>query len=492
MSHAPRRRRIGVAFPSALVLAMVLAALPSSAAAHPLGNYTVNRAVVIEIGASVEVRYVVDMAEIPAFEAIAAMDRDGNGDVAEEEAAESARERCATVQADLEIVLDGRRTQPRQAAAPRLDFPPGAGGLPTLRLECRFTVAEPSPGDPTEQELTVRDLTDDTRSGWREVTALALPGASILAADVPAQSDSAVLTAYPEGRLEAPPDVRAGTVRFRLAPQAVSAVAGPGDGPVATRPTASDPLADLVGGGLSPALVGLAMLLSLGLGALHALSPGHGKTLVAAYVLGAGGDARSAMLIGLSVAASHTAGVLVLGIVTLVAGRLFVPERVLAWLSLGSGIVVAGLGAMLLLRVLARRGRSHRHDHEHPHDHHRHDHQHPEPASGGITWRSALALGFAGGAVPSASAVIVLLVAISTDRLLFGSVLIATFGIGMAVVLGGLALAVARIGRVASSSSRWLASPVIRRAGALVPAAAGIAVLATGITFTLAAVGRLA
>ena len=262
-----------------------------------------------------------------------------------------------------------------------------------------------------------------------------------------------------------------------------------------------DPLAALIGGALSPGVVALAILLSLGLGAAHAVSPGHGKTLVAAYVLGSGGSARSALQIGLWVALSHTAGVLVLGAVTLVASELLLPERVIAWLSLGSGIVVTGLGIVLLGRLaMARRGgtsathASHGHDHDHPHDHeHPHDHGHDHaPPAGRLTWRSAIALGFAGGAVPSASALIVLLVAVSTDRPLLGIGLIVCFGIGMAIVLGGLALVAGRVRQVAARPDGLASRRPARLAVRVAPIAAGVIVLFSGVAFTVAALGQLA
>jgi ABC-type nickel/cobalt efflux system permease component RcnA len=191
----------------------------------------------------------------------------------------------------------------------------------------------------------------------------------------------------------------------------------------------------------------------------------------------------------------------VLGLVTLVASRYLLPERLIAWLSLGSGVVVTGLGIFLLVGVMRRIRRAgaasagHRHPHDHDHDHdndHTHPHTHPDPAGGRLSWRAAIALGFAGGAVPSASALIVFLVALATDRLALGMLLIVCFGLGMAGVLGGLAFAVARLRAIASDPSRWPMRPLTQRLAALAPAAAGLVVLATGIAFTVAAASRLA
>jgi nickel/cobalt exporter len=493
-----RRGRVAVA----VLAAVTWLVAPVAASAHPLGNFTVNRAVVVEIGAGVEIRYLVDMAEIPAFEAIRQLDTTDDGGVDASEVEAYAASACAAAMRALTVLIDSRPVVLGETDRPRLSFPPGAGGLETLRLECRFaagTAVDPA----TEHRLEVRDTTADRRLGWREVTARATGGASITDSDVPDVSPSAELSAYPADTLGAPPDVRAVTLNFRTVESAAAAPvsARPGLG---SRGTAVDPLAALVGGELSPAIVLLAMLSALGLGAVHALSPGHGKTLVAAYVLGAGGNARSAVQIGLSVAVSHTAGVFALGVVTLLASELFLPERVIGWLSLASAVVVTGLGIVLLARqwrVRRRRagapthdadGHDHHHGHEHA-DGHGHDHVHPHaPRARGLTWRSALALGFAGGAVPSASALIVLLVAISSDRLAFGSLLIATFGIGMAIVLGGLGLLVARFGAAAGRAERgWLASQWVRRAGGWAPVAAGVVVLATGLAFAVTAAGQL-
>ncbi len=492
MSSVARvRRSIGLA---ALVVGIMALAPPGPASAHPLGNFTVNRAIVIEIGHGIDVRYVIDMAEIPAFEAIQDLDTNGDGTTSEREAADYAATACAGAMADLVVTIDAADGRLASSAEPRISFPAGVGGLETLRLECAFAAEAPEPE--ASHVLVLRDEAESERIGWHEVTARAVGAATIVASDVPAESRSAELTAYPEDALSTPPDIRSAELTFTLDPSAPP-TAAPDDRAPVERVPADDPLAALVGGELSVPVVLLALAVALGLGAIHALSPGHGKTLVAAYVLGAGGDARSAVQIGLSVAISHTAGVFALGVLILVAGELFLPERVIGWLSLVSGVVVAILGVVLIYRQLSRiRGarRSAFDDHDHSHDHdHDHDHGHShEPPVGGLTWRSAVALGFAGGAVPSASAVIVLLVAISTDRLVFGSVLIAMFGVGMAIVLGGLGLVIARVGQAAARSrSGILASPRVRSLGRWVPVFAGVVVLVTGIAFASVAASQL-
>ncbi|MEO7267242.1 MAG: hypothetical protein ABIY36_04475 [Candidatus Limnocylindria bacterium] len=490
---AERRRTTMLAIGLAIA-GMLLTTLPASA--HPLGNFTINRAIAIEIGSRVDIRYLVDMAEIPAFEAIQDLDLNGDGERQDDEVDAYAAATCERAATDLVATIDGSTIPVEEVAPASIAFPDGAGGLETLRLECTFALEVSQ--DPTgAHRLEIRDETESDRIGWHEVTARARGNATVTDSDVPETSPSAELTAYPVDALTTPPDVRSGALAFTL-DAAAEAPSQSVDSPVG-RISANDPLAALVGGELSVPVVLLALLVAMGLGAVHALSPGHGKTLVAAYVLGAGGDARSAVQIGLSVAISHTAGVFALGVLILGASELFLPERVIGWLSLVSGIVVAVLGLFLVIRqvsrIRARRaGRAAEHGHDHGHDHgdgHDHGHSH-EPPTGGLTWRSAVALGFAGGAVPSASAVIVLLVAISSDRLVFGTVLIAMFGIGMAVVLGGLGLIIARVGAAATRSrSGLLGSPRIRQLGQWVPVAAGVVVLVTGLTFATIAATQL-
>jgi ABC-type nickel/cobalt efflux system permease component RcnA len=465
----------------------MLVGLAATASAHPLGNYTVNRAVVVTVApGGVTVTYLVDMAEIPAFNEIAAIDTDGDGLQSAAERDTYASATCGTAAANLQLTLDGRAVALTEAHPPALSFPEGAGQLHTLRLECHFAATVHGNGGGT---LAVADRTDDGHVGWHEVIIRADDGARITSADVPASSDSAFLTAYPADRLQTPPDIRQGSASFELSGGAAGAAAAPSS--PATAATANDPLAALVGGELSPALVGLTLLLAAGLGAAHALSPGHGKTLVAAYLVGSRGTVRQAVALGGAVAATHTVGVLVLGVLVLAGGELFLPERIIGWLTVVSGAVMAALGAVLVWRAL-RRQRVAVHSHPHPHEHvHPHAHAHSEPMSPALTVRGAALLGIAGGMVPSASALIVLLAAITTGRLVFGLALIGAFGAGMALVLGGIAVAT-------TVAQGWLSDRlergvpgVVRKVAGLVPIGSGLVVAGVGVVLTFSSVARL-
>jgi ABC-type nickel/cobalt efflux system permease component RcnA len=482
-------RRLAAALTTAIVATLAVAA---TALGHPLGNYTVNRAVSVTLApGALAVRYTIDMAEIPAFAALQEIDLDADGitDLSEQRA--WAGPTCEASRAALDVMVDGEPLALASAGDPWLTFPPGAGGLETLRLECPLTAAwAPEAG---EHRLVIRDSTDDGHVGWREVT-IAAGGWSLLSSDVPAISPSQQLTAYPTDSLAAPLDIRSGSATFR----AEGSMAPPprdsrGATVVGPRSTSNDPFAALIAGELTLPVALLALLLAAGLGAVHALSPGHGKTLVAAYLIGSRGTLRQAAGLGVTVAVTHTLGVFALGGFTLAAGELFIPERVIGWLSVASGGLVAGLGIVLVWRALRPGTRRSPHDHMHrPGAEHPHPHSHPQDdASSAVSVRGLLALGLAGGMVPSASALIVLLAAVSTGRLLFGLGLIVSFGVGMAAVLAGLAAATT-VARSVFVDRHGIGSwPLARRVTGLLPVASGIAVLVIGTVVTVAALGRI-
>jgi ABC-type nickel/cobalt efflux system permease component RcnA len=230
---------------------------------------------------------------------------------------------------------------------------------------------------------------------------------------------------------------------------------------------------------LSLGIICLALAGAVGLGAFHALEPGHGKTVVAAYLVGTRGTARHALSLGLIVTATHTAGVYLLGVVTLYASRYVVPERLYPWLGVLSGLIIAGVGCVLFLRRYAggetthTHGHTHGHGHmhahghthvhtyshthghaqSHNHSHHHglapdqapvqahgvHHHHHPQPGET-VSFRELLALGITGGIVPCPAALVVLLSAIALQRIGFGLLLIIAFSVGLAAVLIAIGL----------------------------------------------------
>ncbi|MGH9278527.1 MAG: nickel/cobalt transporter [Acidimicrobiales bacterium] len=444
-----RSRRVLVGVALALVAAAVLLA-PGAASAHPLGNFTVNVYSGLRVGADrVDVHLVVDMAEIPTFQArVDPVDAPAYG-----------RTVCAESPGRVSLSVDGR-TVPVRVVSSEAEMPPGQGGLATLRVTCRLTAetdygVRATQAGESRDEHTIRyrnDLYAD-RVGWREITAVG-DGAVLVASDVPETSTSAALTAYPDDLLQSPLDQGAATLRARPG--------GPAAAPEATATgafgRARNAFTDLVARrdltiGFGLLAIGMAVVL----GGIHAFAPGHGKTMMAAYLVGQKGTLRQAATIGLTVTVTHTAGVLILGLV-LTATTGFTPERLYPWLGVASGLLVVGIGVNLL-RVARTRtaphthahapeparefvtvGGGHSHSHAHPHPH-PHDHADRPPE---LSRRNLLAMGLAGGMVPTPSALVVLLGAIALGRAWFGVVLVIAYGVGMAATLTGAGLLLVR------------------------------------------------
>jgi nickel/cobalt transporter (NicO) family protein len=474
-----------------LVSAMIGSALaiPAVAAAHPLGNFTINHYSALTVQADrVDVRHVVDMAEIPAFTELARLDVDEDGTLSDPECDDYVAEMVPTILGGLELTLGGDSVDLRPVSA-ELSFPIGQNGLRTLRLELDLEATIPRGAS----DGTYADATFVDQLGWREIVVVAGDGMALTASDAPATSATDELRRYPEGGLDAPMDVRSAAFSFAAGATQPSATAPVSTESIPREQPADDVLASLVGGALTPLTAVVAILISLGLGAAHAVSPGHGKTLVAAYLIGTRGTLPQAIGLGATVAAAHTIGVLVLGAITFIATDALVPQRVVEWMSLAAGVLVICLGAVLLARLV----RSHRsgsaseaqhHGHGHTHHHHEHPHAHGRPTN--LSSRSLAALGLLGGLVPSGSALVVLLLGITLDRLAFGLVLVLAFGAGMAIVLGAISASVVLVRRRMDGRD-WHAHPAIRRFGAIIPAATALGALVLGVVLTIQAAAAI-
>jgi len=219
------------------------------------------------------------------------------------------------------------------------------------------------------------------------------------------------------------------------------------------------------------------------LGAAHALSPGHGKAMVAAYLIGSRGRVRDAIGLGLVVTLTHVASVVLLGLGALCLSAYLVPEHLTPWLGAFSGGLVFCLGYWMVARRALAAGRlcasvssqGHGHAHEAPHGH---AHGHSHAPDGPITFSSLLSLGVAGGMVPCPAALVVLLVAASTGRILLGLSLVAAFSAGLAVVLmliGILTVTASRLADRFVASRGWIQSLPVFSAGAVMLIGLGIA-----------------
>jgi nickel/cobalt transporter (NicO) family protein len=454
------------------VLAAGLVAVPA-ALAHPLGNFTTNRYSELDVsGDRVYVLYVLDLAEIPTFQERGELRRVGEAAYGRRLASELGRH--------LWLTADGRRLALRPLRH-TLVFPPGVGKLKTTRLQALFSATLP---ERQVVDLAYRDRTFPGRIGWKEVVVRARDGARIVSSTAPARSVSARLRAYPDGLLDSPRDVREARARLETGESAGAPPALSSGGDVAPTRVGSESengFAQLITeDDLSLGVVLVALAVALFWGGAHALTPGHGKAIVAAYLVGTRGKARHAFLLGGIVTVTHTIGVFALGLVTLALSEFIVPEQLYPWLNLVSALLVVGVGLAVLR---ARLRRAHHHHHHHHHDHRHHHHHHTEESSQGL--RGLVAVGVSGGLLPCPTALVVLLAAISLHRVGYGLLLIVAFSVGLASVITA-------IGLVAVTAKRAFAR--LRLDGPLVralPAVSALFVLGLGIAMTARAVPQL-
>ena len=535
-----RRRRRSLAAGAALLAVLVL---PTVAAAHPLGNFTINHYAGVRVEPDrVLLDIVIDQAEIPTFQARLGFDVDGDGELSATEVDAGRVAACRELGRSLDLEVAGAR-QTLVLTEAGLAFPPGVGGLPTMREVCGYAataVGAIGPGTP----VTFADRSFAERLGWREVV-FGGSGVTLAAAHGELRTSSVTnrLMHYPTTLLaqalaDTEVTVSASPGGPALPPleipdaEPLPGASGPepAGGPAASAPVAEPVTAGAVPGGvtagelpsifrtadLTPLVLLLSVLTAAGLGAWHAVTPGHGKTLMAAYLVGTQGRPLHAVGLGLSVALSHTLGILALAGLIVGAQGVLPPEVVLRTTPVVAAVSVVVIGGwMLISEALRRRGRrataadpGHAHGsrdtHDHPHEHaaHHHDHEHaslddgehshggmrhshlPPPGST-VSWRSLFVLGLAGGLIPSASALLMLLGSIAAGRPAFGFVLVVAFGIGMALVMGGIGLALVvargRLDRV------QVASP-LSRLSAYLPLIASCVVLGLGLYLTVQAV----
>jgi nickel/cobalt exporter len=484
--------------------------VPNSATAHPLGNFSISHYSGIRVSKdAIELRYMIDMAEIPTFQEI---QESGIEPKAGDPSLEAYLARKAEILRDgLALEVNGKPLVLR-AESREIIFPPGAGGLPTMKVGFLYKAKLIGDSNGAEYLLTYRDGNFPGRAGWKEIIAVAASGARISNSSVPEIDRSSQLNDYPTDLLNSPPQELEARVAFittavpasvaSTANSRIDAGAGEKARPVSklqitrseqsasklepVKQPARPPIiksavidADSTGANenspvqlqanrqatprnsftelmatkqLGIGIVLVALAVAVGLGAVHALEPGHGKTLVAAYLVGSHGTMKHAFLLGLIVTGAHTAGVYLLGAVTLYASQYIVPERLYPWLGVVSGVLIAGLGLIIFVqRCLGKDGLSSHHHHHHVdhshnsnhHHHHRdHDHSHDHGHTHNhhdlnrqVSHRELLTLGISGGIVPCPAALVVLLSAVSMQRIGFGLLLIVGFSVGLAAVL---------------------------------------------------------
>jgi ABC-type nickel/cobalt efflux system permease component RcnA len=533
--------------------------IPRTAHAHPMGNFSINHYTKIVAGTrDIELDYIIDMAEIPTFQETkerGLITRAGDPALAPYLARQA-----DSLKGGLTLEVGGHPLA-LECVSRQTIFPPGAGGLPTMKMGLVYRASLPHAIGDAPVSLHYRDDNFAGRAGWKEIIALGGRGATLTDSSVPSHDRSLELTNYPTDMLHSPPQTLEAAVTFKALPPGTLARGEPAAdaagaaGLLAARSdswapgvrleanrqgTPRNAFTDLIKSNrMDLAFLLTAASIAAVLGGFHALEPGHGKTLVAAYLVGSRGTAGHAVLLGAVVTASHTISVYALGIITLYASQWVVPEQLYPWLGMTSGLLVAGLGSALFIRRYRSDSpaeaegvddgvdehgaadhdhhvhhdqHSHTNDHHHDHDHqhghasvpihrhawwggHVHEHSrdeshanaqphthrgvnHARPAA--ISLKSLCALGITGGIVPCPAALVVLLGALAIHRVAFGLFLIVAFSAGLAAVLIGFGLAMVYARRF---MSRFAArGPLTER---WLPLASSAVITVVGITIAL-------
>jgi nickel/cobalt transporter (NicO) family protein len=533
-----------------LTFAVFASLIPREAQAHPLGNFTINHYSRLEFAnEKARIDYVLDFAEIPTFQQKGKLDPNEDGKLSDAEARAYLDAKLPSLVESLHLRV-GKEVLSLRVLDSSAAYRPGQGGLPILRIEAHLLADLPKDWEDHGAGL-YKDRAYEDHLGWREIVVRGGSGVAIRSSTAPSSSVSDELRKYPSDMLSSPLDVREAT--FTLVP-GEGAFADDPVGEAARNYNTSDysfksngyiskfyaRLNSLISfTSSSPTVILISLLAALLWGALHAFTPGHGKTIVAAHLIGDRGTARHAAFLGLTVTLTHTLGVFALGGVAMYLSHYILPEALFPWLSVVSGLLVVVIGLSLLFsrsrdlfgtgsgkarRIKLRHAdgphthshdghdhsyahaahshshggheHSHEHDHsahshshsfyEHTHSHGGHTHSHLPPGAddsqAGI--RSLVALGVSGGLVPCPAALVLLLSAISLGRLGFGMVLVVVFSMGLAVVLTCIGLLMVYARRL---FERYAFEAHIPR---FLPVASAAAIALVGLVIVLGAVSQ--
>ena len=423
-----------------------------------MGNFSVNNFSRIEIEKNqIRLRTVLDMAEIPTFQESQEIDTDKNGTLSNEELSAYLEKITPAYLENLKLSVDNQPLQIRLTAK-NISLPIGSGNLHTLRVEWDF-LADVQIKEEIHR-LKFENSNFKERVGWNEIVIGRAAEINIFDSTAFGSEVTNELKTYPEDMLTAPLNERTAELSFTTSTIPANAIQLQNRNGSTSAPVQKDKFAELIAvQKITPSIVLAGLLIAFGLGAIHAMSPGHGKTVVGAYLVGSKGTAKHAAFLGLTVTITHTLGVFVLGIITLFASKFIFPERIMPFLSFVSGLIVLFVGFSLFKeRLFSLLGNEHHHEYEHHehqhHDHHGtfththdgHTHSHLPPEK--VTWRSLLALGISGGLLPCPSALVLMLSAISLNRVGYGLLLTLAFSFGLAATLTCVGLVFLYLGKL--------------------------------------------
>jgi nickel/cobalt transporter (NicO) family protein len=438
-----------------------------SAFAHPLGNFSVNQFSRLEVEKTqIQIKQVLDMAEIPTFQAKDEIDTDENGAFSKDELNTYAAKITPNYLSNLSLNVNNQ-TLLLRADSQKVSTKDGAGNLPTLRIEWNF-IADSTVAETNIVKFENKNFAE--RIGWNEIIVNQTNGINIFNSSIFGNTLSDELKTYPENLLNAPLSERKAEFSFtsNTIPANAKALQNR-DGNISIA-VQKDRFAELVSiPEITPTVVLFALLLAFGLGAMHALSPGHGKTVVGAYLVGSRGTVKHALFLGLTVTITHTIGVFALGLITLFASNYILPEKIMPFLTFVSGLMVFYIGVTLFkdrfLSIFSEKDLHSHHTHSHgedSHTHGEHSHTHGEHSHGGkvhshlppeeITWKNLLGLGISGGLLPCPSALVLMLSAISLNRTGYGVLLTFMFSLGLAATLTSIGLIFLYLGKIFGDS----------------------------------------
>ncbi len=539
-----KKYKSGILVALLLTLAVGWLSNVSPAAAHPLGNFTVNRYSRVEIGAAgVNIHYVLDMAEIPTFQEKDLVDTNHDGQISDPERLAYLDRKANEIQTGLKLSLNNTPVTTK-ISDKTLTFLPGQGGLQTMRLTALFQ-SEALSSDASR--LSYQDTNFSERLGWKEIVVRNATGVALSQSSAPYSDQSNELRTYPVDLLASPLNVNSAQVSFKLDSSVVVNNQSTTNTAQITAKT-DDPFASLLDTKdiTLPIFLGL-LAAAFGIGAVHALSPGHGKTVVAAYLVGTRGTLRHAIFLGATVTITHTLGVFTLGLITLFASQFILPEKLYPWIGFASGVIVVLMGLALFRTRLryALVGRTapalehphhdhshepheqahtehnhddHAHDHEdnhaHPHDDHEHvhgdhdqhdhahdDHEHAHnhddhvhshggmahshlpPGTDGtaVTWKRLLMFGISAGLLPCPSALVVMLSSIALGQTALGLLLIVLFSLGLATTLTMMGIAFIYARKLMSRLNLSSGSRIVR----ILPVASALVITIVGAALVI-------
>ncbi len=464
-------------------LIILVTAFAVSLSAHPLGNFSVNQFSRVEVEKSqIKVRSILDIAEIPTLQLKGEIDTDKDGTYSQSELDAYIAKITPAHLENLLLTVDGNKI-PLAGESKKINIHEGEGGLPLIRIE--WNLLADLPDELTGNHRVVFENKNyPERIGWNEIVVGRTSGVNIFDSTAKGSGLSDELKTYPQESLIIPLSERKAEFSFTVnAIPANTQALQNRDGHIAA-PVEKDRLAELIKvPEITPSIILFGLLLAFGLGAMHAMSPGHGKTVVGAYLVGSRGTFKHAVFLGLTVTITHTLGVFALGLITLFASNYILPETMMPFLSFVSGLLVFFIGITMfkdrLFSFLGWKPASPHHDQGHSQEHHDHSHDHDHDHAhdglahthGGtththlppeeISWKSLLALGISGGLLPCPSALVLMLSAINLGRIGYGLVLTLVFSFGLAATLTAVGLLFLYGGRI-FGGSRLSAHPLTK------------------------------